>query len=105
MAATEKSLGKVMFSVTGIDADWICSQALKIKSVLFYPSAANDVLAVFEYMAGDTTDSGVYLKSVDGGPIGFLIDNDGVRFKPWIDFSECSFNTAANVRVTFILGR
>jgi hypothetical protein len=105
MAATESTLGKVMFTVSAIDADWTCSQQLNIKSIIFYPSAVDDILKVQEYIAGTTADSAVWLKSVDGGCVGVLLHNDGVRFKPMIDVSECTFDTAANVKVTFMLGR
>lgn len=104
MAATELTKGKTMFTVKAIDADWVSTEALKVRSIIFQPSAVNDILMVNEYIAGDTTDSGVQIKSIDGGPVGFKLHNDGVKFKPWIDFSECTFGTAANVRVTFVLG-
>jgi hypothetical protein len=101
--ATESSLGKCTFEVSGIAADWTCSYPIEIVSVVFRPSAANDVLRIQERVAGTTSDPGFTITSLDGGEVGWFWNCDGAKIKPWVDFSECTFSNAANVKITFTI--
>jgi hypothetical protein len=70
---------------------------LRIWSVLFYPSAQNDVICL-----KDSSDSGpTILKAKDVDGRGILLRLPGNNVFPYLDFSECTFDTPANVRITF----
>lgn len=70
---------------------------LRVWSILFFPSAANDKICLKdEGEAGPTI-----FKAVDVEGRGLLIRLPANVIKPFLDFSECTFGTPANVRITF----
>jgi len=76
------------------------ANGMRVKSILFYPSAANDVICIKE---GSATGPVIFkAKDVEGR--GLLIDFQGNLISPYLDQSECTFDTAANVVVTFFQG-
>jgi len=102
MSNTTSIVGNAI-TISGLDADWVWStdtpftNGIKCHSIMFHPSAANDILIVndesisgSELMrvkcSGDTDDRIVYL--------------GGRWCKPCIDISDCTLGTAANARVT-----
>ena len=101
--ATESSLGKCTFEVSAVSADWTSTYPIEIVSCIFYPSAVNDKLRICERVTGTTADPGFTITSITGGPVGFFWNCEGAKIKPWIDYSECTFGTPANVRITFTI--
>jgi hypothetical protein len=66
-----------------------------LETVGFLPSAANDILRVCH-----ATAAGIEImppiKSVTGGTLEKVFYDDR-RYKPYIDYSDCTFGTPANV--------
>ncbi len=92
----------LMLTPDGVN-DWDCKtnypHGLKVWSVLFYSSAANDVLCIKE--GGDTGPIVFKAKDVDGsGLLSYLAGNN---IFPYIDGSECKFGITSNVRITFYM--
>ena len=85
-------------------SDWDSASAfpdgMRVKSVLFYPSAANDVICIRE---GGATGPVIFqAKDVEGR--GLLLDFQGNLIHPYLDQSGCTFDTPANVVITFFQG-
>ena len=67
-----------------------------LKSIQFYPSAANDVLVV-----RDGSDSGAEMMHVKDVVGGGLVKYFDTYCKPYIKDADCTWGTAANVRIIF----
>lgn len=92
-------------TVSGLDADWIWSAdtpftpGIKLHSISFTPSAANDILIV-----NDESISGPELFREKADTVETTVQYyHGKWVKPCIDISDCTLGTAANARVTFII--
>jgi len=70
---------------------------LRVWSVLFYPSAKDDIICLKD--RNDTGPTILKAKDVDGR--GILLRLPGNNVFPFLDFSECTFGTPADVRITF----
>ena len=100
---TTKGRGSV--TITGLDADWAYTTdggfdadiGMKVSSIQFNPSAANDVMIVH--------DGGIDAAEIfDSGPAGstapIFKNFDPPRWiRPWIDISDCTLGTPANAKV------
>ena len=73
------------------------SNGLRVRSVLFYPSAVNDIICLKD--GSDTGPTIFKAKDVEGR--GLLIHFAGNNIFPFMDFSECDFDTPSDVRITF----
>ena len=108
VVTTEKN-GTIQIAYTGAGADWVMTDELTayansgiwMKSIQFHPSTANDVLVVNEggidgpsimhvKCSGDTDDRIKYFEPPK-------------RSFPAIDLSDCTFGTAASVKITIEL--
>ena len=97
MAATETRLHDTIM-LTAIDADWTASDYYNVYSITFIPGAANDVMVVKE-----ATDAGViifYALSADADHR--TIYYNGARFKPMVDFSDCTLNAGHEVIINLM---
>ena len=105
MANTTKISGRQIM-ITGLDADWSIDNDLtgydagfKIISIVFVPSAANDVMVIKNSKAGTAADADMFRVKVTGDTdqrIEYYYGN--VHF-PFIDISDCTLGTAANAKV------
>ena len=78
-----------------ITVDTGSANGVSLNYIAFYPSAANDVLVV-----RDRNGTGVRIftaKDTAGG--GLIMYYDGLMTKPYIKAADCTFGTAANVRI------
>jgi len=84
-------------------SDWDCatnhSKGLRVWSILFYPSAANDVIC----LKADNDLGPIIFKAKDVDGRGLLINLPGNIIFPYLDQSECTFSNAANARISFCL--
>ena len=86
--------------------DWditttVAANGVALKSIAFYPSAANDVLVVRD---GSATGTRIFSgKDVGGG--GIIVYYDGIMAKPYIKASSCTLGTPANARVIITTSR
>lgn len=97
--------GNGIVQITGLDADWRWDddggfdsiQGLKVQSIQFNPSAANDVMIVRD----GGIDAAPLLDSNPTGtaPVEQTFENGGKWCKPVIDISDCTFSNAANAKV------
>lgn len=107
-AVTATKSGNVV-EITTLDADWNYTSTfttgyenthgIRVQAIIFYPSAANDILAleegsdgpeIFPVKCNDTYDQRVlYL--------------NGARIKPYFDESDSTIGTAANAKIVIIL--
>ena len=70
---------------------------LRVRSILFYPSAPDDIICL-----KDGSDAGpTILKAKDVEGRGIVLRLSGNNVFPFLDFSECTFGTPADVRITF----
>jgi len=114
MANTTKFNGRII-EITGLDEDWYVENdlpqfagvGLKVKSIQFNPSAANDVMKILDTRGKkamtppDTAAVEVFLvqcSAVTDQRIKYFGDK-GSWMSPYIDISECTLNTAANAKV------
>ena len=85
--------------VTDFDiTETLFTNGIRLAAINFYPSAANDVLAV-----RDKTATGALIhkvKDVVGGGLREEI-NSSLRVRPYLKASDQTFGTAANVRIIF----
>lgn len=70
---------------------------MKVYYILFYPSAANDVICIKE--GSDTGPIIFQCKAVNG--VGLWIKLPANLIHPYLDQSACTFSTPANVVLTF----
>lgn len=81
--------------------DWDSTQefpkGMRVWYILFYPSAANDVICLRE--GGKTGPRFFKAKDVDGRGLALFLPGNIIH--PYLDQSECSFNTASSVTITF----
>lgn len=84
---------------TNWDSQTDYPNGLAIHSIAFYPSAANDVLAIrHRSVSGPMV---LYCKDTAGA--GVVRYYPGALLKPYIVASELTLNTAANARVIIVL--
>lgn len=101
MANTEKWGPSWLQVVLDGSTNWECSEAKRFVEVYFAPSASTDVLILAEMVPGKTSSNYPRKKLMgDNGPVAMLIHN-GSPVKYAIYPSECTFDTPANVIVTF----
>lgn len=103
-ANTIKQYGNIVDIIpdgsTAWDSKTLFPNGMAIKSIAFYPSAANDILTVREHEA--TGPTLFQAKDVSGG--GLIEYYDGQILHPYIlQTGECTFGTAANARIRFVL--
>ena len=107
MSNTTTINGNVI-EITGLDADWYVdndlanlSAGLIIDSIIFKPSAANDVMVIKNSKDGTETDPEIVNWKVGGDTEEQVWYNKalGARYYPFIDISDCTLGTAANARV------
>lgn len=82
-------------------SDWSSAttfpKGMRVWYILFYPSAANDIVCIKEGGA----DGPVIFKAKDVDGRGLQLRLPGNLINPYLDQSECTFGTAANARITF----
>jgi len=66
-----------------------------IEFIEFRPSAALDVICILD--GSDLGPALLHATSIDGGN---LIIYPGIKCRPYLDYSGCTFGTAANARIT-----
>lgn len=118
MANTTK-LADHFLQIKGLDEDWSVpgdlpgfkDTGLYVKSITFYPSAANDILLIKQGLSSQGTTAAAIattvtaagimeVKAATGDPIRFEFDQKcGSRMWPFIDISDCTFGTAGNARI------
>jgi len=107
MSNTTTVYGNVI-QITGLDADWYIDNDLSgfdagliIDSIIFKPSAANDVMVIRNSKDGVDTDPEIVNWKVGGDTEEQVWYNKalGARYFPFIDISACTLGTAANARV------
>jgi hypothetical protein len=106
-ADTSKAGRIIQVTYTGTGADWNYktnggfASALWVDSIIWLPSAANDILIINE--GGIDGPSIVHWKAsavTDTKQISF---SKPVRIKPYIDLSDQTYGTIANTKIIFIL--
>ena len=101
MAVTENTLNNFTQITPDGSLDWDSQvsfpKGMRVFYILFYPSAANDIICIKE--GSDTGPIIFQAKDVDGR--GLLINLRGNLTYPYLDQSACTFGTAANVVITF----
>jgi hypothetical protein len=97
---------QVMYSGTG--ADWAYtdmgfgSGAVKVKSIMWFPTATDDVLIINE--GGIDGPSIVHAKAADDtDTLQFLFGDGGTWMKPYIDLTDCTFGTVTSTKIIFEL--
>lgn len=103
MANTERWGANWLQVVLDGSGDWTCSLPKRFRSMFLGPSAANDKLVVAEVVPTAASASDYPRKSLtstDGGEVAGLLHFSSPA-KLLIPYSECTFNTVANVIVTF----
>ena len=101
MGAYTTSIGRGMIHLTPgatHDADWDCMavgfpQGMKLGSIKFYGSAANDILIVRDGAAAGP----IICKMKDATPSGIADAFNGTVTRPYIKASDQTFGTPANV--------
>jgi hypothetical protein len=100
---TVEKWGKTLLQVV-LDGltDWTMSQAVRLRSLKFMPSAANDFITVLEVVPGVSQSlwPALKLESSSGDPVGCLF-HSSVDTRVMIPFAQCNLSTAANAVVTF----
>lgn len=92
-----------IITISGLDADWIWStdtvftNGIKVHSIRFHPSAANDVMIINDHSIGGPE---VFRVKCSGDTDDRVQYYDGAWLQPCIDISDCTLSTAANCRVT-----
>ena len=98
--------------VTGFTADdWYLSNDLPgwdagliLHSIIYKPSGANDVMVIRNSNVA-TTDAAIIVEWKVGGDteeqVWYAPMGKGVRYFPYIDHGDNTYNTASNVRVIF----
>jgi len=74
---------------------------LKVKSIKFYPSAANDILAIRN--GTSTAPIITKMKDTTGGGSVDMSFGEGVWMKPFLLLTDCTFNTPGNVVVMIVI--
>ena len=105
--ANTTTMSESFIQVTGLDADWVAStdtpySQVKLKSIMFEPSAAGDIMVIKE---GSATGPRLFYASCASGndqKIRYYagIDGQGQWCNPFIDISDCTVSTAANASVS-----
>lgn len=72
------------------------ANGIYVEAIIFKPSAVNDVIAIRDKVAGPAL---LYQTDVTGGG---LVVYPCRTVKLYLDASDCTFGTAANVRITII---
>jgi len=107
-ADTLKAGHFIQVTYSGTGADWAYTSAgygngaLKIKSIMWFPTAANDILIINE--GGIDGPSIVHAKaSADTDTMRFTFGEGGTWMKPYIDLTDCMFGTVTSTKIIFEL--
>ena len=99
------SAGMITLTYAGAGANWISKTTfpggLKVKSIKFYPSAANDILVV-----RNTSISGPIMakvKDTTGGGSADVSFGEGVWAFPHVVIADQTWNTVANAIVMIVI--
>jgi len=90
-------------NITGLDADWdaptdLGMDKIKVRSIEFLPSAANDHFIICEgSLTGPSIMDVTCSDAMDNRRVYF---DEGLWMTPYIDISECTLGTAADAKVT-----
>ena len=101
MANTTTENGRVI-EITGLDADWQGSvdtsmSRMKIESIQFNPSAADDVMIIHDGGLNNASLMDVTCQNVYDQRVKYF--HPPVWADPVIDISDCTLGTAANAKV------
>ena len=109
MANTTKLSGCTL-QITGLDANWNLdtdmagTKALKIRSIEFIPSGANDVMIIRNSPAGTATAATIFhVKCADDTDQRIMSFGAGEWFAPCIVIAQCTLSVAASAKVIFTL--
>jgi len=103
-ADTTKNGLFIQVTYTGTGDDWDYTDTgfnrMKVKSIQWHPSAANDVLVINEegidgasiFHAKASADTDTKIKYFYGG---------GAWMKPYIDLTDCTFGTITSTKIIF----
>jgi len=99
---------QVTYSGTGADWDYSTDGGFKdgmwVKSITFHPSAQDDRLIINE---GSVDGASIMdVKCTGATPqdkVKYFQGEFGTYMKPYIDLSDCTFGTIANVKIVFEL--
>lgn len=89
------------------DLDWdytdaAFTAALHVRAILWYPTAANDILIITE--GSNSGAAIVHWNAVTQYKEIFIsFGSPGIRLKPYIDYGNCTFAGAATQKITFLL--
>ena len=101
MAVTENTANFFTEITPDGSSDWDCSESfpngMRVWYILFYPSAANDVICLRE--GGKTGPRFFKAKDVDGRGLSLPLPGNVVF--PYLDQDECTFDDASLVTITF----
>ena len=101
MACEQHIKGNFITVIPDGSSDWNSKDTwpngLRVWYILFWPSAANDVICICE--DGDSNIPILKAKDVDGR--GILLRLPGNLCFPFLDNSQCTFATPSDVRITF----
>ena len=97
--------GIITITYTGAGGAWDSKThfpaGLKLKSIKFWPSAANDILAVRNGSASAAIMA--KLKDTTGAGLADVSFGEGIWCFPYVLVSDCTFNTITNVIIIFVL--
>jgi len=109
-ANTAKSGKIVQVTYSDLGADWNYSDdggfltSMWVTDIIWLPSAQNDVLVINE----GSIDGASIIHATNGAATVTehhfrLGGRNGVQIHPYIDLSDCTFGTIANIKIIFIL--
>ena len=108
LGANSTTVSGRFITVTGLDADWyldndlpyLSGVGLRIKTIKFWPSAANDIIVLRNSTSGSASSSfACFMKSIDGEPRKDTFQGD--VWYPFIDISYCTLSSASGATVVF----
>ena len=104
---TVETVGKssITLTFTGAGAAWDSQThfpgGLKVTGIKFFPSAANDILAIRDGSA--TGPIMAKMKDTTGGGSADISFDGGLWCCPYLLISDCTFNTIANATVIIMI--
>lgn len=111
--ATKTTTTGTSIEIEAIAADWYPANAdpnglgfgadepLRVRTITFYPAAADDTLVIKNSKGGTDTDATAefWVADADRQPITKYYGPTGKLMWPFIDESECTFNASSRVLI------
>ena len=109
-ADTTKSGYFIQVTYSGTGADWDYStnggfsgRGMKVKSILWHPTAANDILIVNDGGLDGATIVHTKASAATDTKVKYF-GGAGTWMKPYIDLTDCTFGTVTSTKIIFELG-